>query len=308
MRSPRSTRRPVRLLAVAVVAPLLFAAGAIAPAAATPSEPIPVTVDLTVSATSVVSGAEVTLTAAVTPNGESGLPTGVVEFFVTPVVMNQPSPGPQLRGAASLDGTGAATLVTTASTLPGVPLMSLTVQAVYRGDADFAGASSLLRSIMVADPIVVPPTLPTYAVTLDAPTTMAAGSLTARLTVTVSDGTAPVGVADVNVVPVGAGWDDDPTAHASGAVVDGTVTMVTGPIPAGDYVVYASFRGFGGVTAPLRVTAPIAGVVGARVARIRGRRADHPLCRHDHHGSSARPRLRPGRRRAGGHRPHARHR
>jgi len=95
-----------------------------------------VTQVLTASSTAVAPGSPLTLTDVVTP-ATTGTPTGVVNFFA----------GSSSIGAATLDSTGKATLVTSS-----LPAGSASITAAYLGDGNFNTDTSAATTVTIGTP------------------------------------------------------------------------------------------------------------------------------------------------------------
>ncbi len=149
------------------------------------------TTTLTTSATSVVYGQSVTLTAKVISNGtSSNTPTGTVQFFS----------GTNLLGSGTISG-NTATLQTTA-----IPVGTNSITAVYQGDPNFATSTSTASTVTVAQAssltaLTVNPTSAGLGqtVTLTAKVTaVSPGSGTPTGTVTFMNGTTTLGTATLS--------------------------------------------------------------------------------------------------------------
>lgn len=90
--------------------------------------------NLSLSASTIFSGASVTLTGTV-GGSDSSTPTGTVTF----------NDGPTALGTGTLDGLGVATLVTTGLITPGAH----SITAVYGGDPNYLGSTSSVRTVTV---------------------------------------------------------------------------------------------------------------------------------------------------------------
>ncbi len=93
------------------------------------------TTTLASSTTSIVDGDSVTFTAKVTPSSGSGTPTGTVTF----------SDDTAKLGSVTLNGSGAATLTTTA-----LPIGTDAIIAAYSGDHNFVASTSATVAVSVA--------------------------------------------------------------------------------------------------------------------------------------------------------------
>ena len=187
------------------------------------------TTALTASPTTVVTGANVALTATVTAPAGTGTPSGNVNFLN----------GATVVGTAALNASGIATLSTTT-----LPVGSLSITAVYAGSASFGGSTSAPVTVTVK------PT-PTMTVLTASPGKVLSGaSVALAATVTASGAGTPAG----NVSFLNGG-----TAVGTAAVnASGIATLSTTTLPIGSLsitAVYAGSASFGGSTsAPVTVT------------------------------------------------------
>jgi hypothetical protein len=154
------------------------------------------TVALTSSASTITSGASITLTATITgASGSTGSPTGTVSFF----------DGTTTLGTGTLSS-GVATLSTTSLTSAG----SHSLTAVYGGDTNFTGNNSAAITVTVN---AVTPIATTTALTSSATTAVSGTSLTFTATVTPASG---------STVPTGTVTFFDGTTTLGTATLDGT--------------------------------------------------------------------------------------
>ena len=142
---------------------------------------------LTASTSAVADGSAVSFTALVTPIGGTTTPTGTVTFKA----------GTTVLGTKTLNGTGQATLSTTA-----LPAGTDSVEAAYSGDTYDAASTSAAVSVTVnADAttttILAAPTTPSYgtAIKLTATVKETTGSIAPTGTVSFKSGTTTLGTA-----------------------------------------------------------------------------------------------------------------
>lgn len=175
---------------------------------------------------SVHAGVPFTVSARVSgPAGTEVLPTGTVEFLY--------SEGASLGSAPLVEGVATASVVAPAAgTLDGVV-------AVYAGDARYGSASSSRTDVQVT-PVPVP------LVTVTAPATSEPGGLSATVEVIAPTPGLPAPGGDVQLIVYRPG--SVPTTVTNGTLVDGRVTLATGPLPVGSYRLLAHYSGGG--TAP----------------------------------------------------------
>ncbi|MDW3219367.1 MAG: Ig-like domain repeat protein [Acidimicrobiales bacterium] len=166
----------------------------------------------TIAASPASPGEGETVTFTVTIDGAS--PTGTVEFF----------DGVTSLGTATVDGTGVATLATSALSLGGH-----TISAVYSGDATNSGATTDDLALTVR-------TVASVVVAAD-PATVVTGE-TVTLTATVA-GSAPTGTVEFF------GGDD---SLGTAALTDGVATLVVDAPAPGEHSVTAVYSGDGANT------------------------------------------------------------
>ncbi len=174
-----------------------------------PPTPLVTTTTLSASAVSIASGTSVTLTATVAPpSGTASIPTGMVSFLS----------GTTLLGATALDGTGKATLATTAL-VAGTDNLT----ASYPGDALFAASVSTAVSVTVGNPSV------TITISPSTATISSGSSATATITVTPQFGYHSEVSFACSGLPANATCSFSPTTVTpSGAPASSTLTIATG--------------------------------------------------------------------------------
>jgi hypothetical protein len=162
----------------------------------------------------IVAGTSITLTATVAPSSGTTTPTGTVSFYV----------GATLLGTSTLNGSGVATLATTA-----LPVGADSVKATYNGSTTNATSTSSTSNITV--------NLATTTTTMVAsPTTVAVGSsVTLTATVVNSVSTAITGTVTF--------YYNGSTVLGSGTVSSGIATLATTALPLGTDSVYAVYNG-----------------------------------------------------------------
>nr|AAY26550.1 hypothetical protein [uncultured bacterium] len=155
------------------------------------------------------NGQQVTFTATVTPTSGTTLPTGTVTF----------SDGSSSLGAPVLDGTGKATLQTSALTVG-----SHSISAVYASSASFNGSTSNTVTQVVSDfTIAVPQT----------PLTLTAGQAgTINVTLTPQSGFAQSVTLSCNNLPAHTTCSSSPVTFSGSNPSTGMVTVQTTARPA----------------------------------------------------------------------------
>ncbi len=172
------------------------------------------TTTLVPSAKTITAGQSVTFTATVAPQSNSGVPTGSVTFF----------DGTTNLGSGALNGSGMATLATTALTTSGAH----SIAATYSGDTNFASSTSAAVTVTVSQPATttalissVNPSTVGQSVTFTVGvTSQTAGTITG--TVTFLDGTTQIGTGTLNA---------------------GAATFATAALTAGTHSITAQYGG-----------------------------------------------------------------
>jgi hypothetical protein len=148
---------------------------------------VPTNTKLTASTTAVADGAAVSLTALVTPTGGTTTPTGTVTFKA----------GSTVLGTKTLNGTGQATLSTTA-----LPAGKDGVEAAYSGDTYDASSTSAAVSVTVnpdatTTTLVAAPATASFGTTIKLTATVkeTTGSIAPTGTVSFKNGTTTLGTA-----------------------------------------------------------------------------------------------------------------
>jgi hypothetical protein len=174
----------------------------------TPPTPLVSATTLTSSSARIASGSSVTFTAVVTPPvGTATVPTGSVEFFN----------GTTSLGAGTLNGTGTATLATTA-----LPVGTDSITAQYGGDAIFAASTSTAVSVVVGTP--------NFSLSLSAASVSVAsgGTGTATITATPAFGFASAITFACSGLPLDSTCTFSPaTVTPSGSAATTTLTIAT---------------------------------------------------------------------------------
>jgi Big-like domain-containing protein/VCBS repeat protein len=177
----------------------------------------PTNTALTASAATITFGQSETFTATVTPQSGTGVPTGTVTFF----------DGATALGTGTLNGSGVATLVTSA-----LAQGTHSVTANYAGDANFSASISPAVSVQVNAGALISTTT-----VLTGPATGNTGaSVTFTATVTPASGTAtPTGTVS---------FLDGATSLGTGTLsAAGVATFSTSTLSAGAHTITAKYSG-----------------------------------------------------------------
>ncbi|MDR3735852.1 MAG: Ig-like domain-containing protein [Acidobacteriaceae bacterium] len=162
----------------------------------------------------IVAGTSITLTATVAPSSGTTTPTGTVSFYVSSTLL----------GTSTLNGSGVATLATTA-----LPVGSDSVKAVYNGSTTNATSTSSTSNITV--------NLATTTTTMvAAPTTATVGS-TVTLTATVTNSVSTAITGTISFYYGGS------TFLGNGTVASGIATLAVTTLPLGTNGVDAVYNG-----------------------------------------------------------------
>ena len=191
------------------------------PATAASTQLIPSTTALTASASSLVSGASLTLTATVTATTGSGTPTGTVTFL----------DGATSLGTGALSASGVATLSTTT-----LAVGSHSITAQYGGDSNYSASTSSAVSVTVTTAAATPAA---------STTTLAASATTATTGDNITFTATVAGPSGNTTVPTGTvTFLNGTTSLGTGTLnSSGVATLSTTALPVGADTITAQYGG-----------------------------------------------------------------